>query len=134
MVSEIQSKQAIGHLPAAPAPVPVTKPEAATPSSVEAPKQGALGGHLTPIPKADIKVDPERMRKSLEDAIKHLNDMMQAGNRGLNFSMDPSLEVPVVVVKNSHTGEIVRQFPNEVIIRMAHSIDEFKGMLHNKTI
>ena len=131
MVSEIQSKQAIGQMLGA--AVPVVKPEVAAPSPTEAPK-GALGGHLTPIPKADIKVDPERMRQNLEDAIKHLNDMMQAGNRGLNFSMDPSLEVPVVVVKNSQTGEIVRQFPTEVIIRMAHSIDEFKGMLHNKTI
>lgn len=132
MVSEIQSKQAVGQIVGA--PTPVAKPEAVATNSVDAPKQGALGSRLTPIPKAEIKVDPERMRQSLEDAIKHLNDMMQAGNRGLNFSMDPSLEVPVVVVKNSQTGEIVRQFPNEVIIRMAHSIDEFKGLLHNKTI
>lgn len=113
---------------------PAVKSESNVTTPVEAPKQGALGSHLTPIPKVDLKVDPERARKSLEDAVKHLNDMMESGNRGLNFSFDPNLKVPVVVVKNSQTGEVVRQFPNEVVIRMAHSIEEFKGMLHNTTI
>lgn len=134
MVSEIQSKQAVTPMVGAPAPAPVAKSEPASSNVAEAPKQGALGSHLTPIPKVDLNVDPERARKSLEEAVNHLNDMMKSGNRGLNFSFDPTLKVPVVVVKNSQTGEVVRQFPNEVVIRMAHSIDEFKGMLHNTTI
>jgi len=35
---------------------------------------------------------------------------------------------------NSHTGEVVRQIPNEVVIRVAQSIDTFKGLLHNKKV
>jgi flagellar protein FlaG len=39
---------------------------------------------------------------------------------------------PVVTVKNADTGEVVRQLPNEVVVRIAHNIEEFKGLLHNK--
>jgi hypothetical protein len=31
---------------------------------------------------------------------------------------------PVVTVTNQQTGEVIRQIPNDVVIRMAHSIDE----------
>jgi uncharacterized FlaG/YvyC family protein len=37
----------------------------------------------------------------------------------------------VVYVKNAETGEVVRQIPNEVVVRLAHSIESFKGILHN---
>lgn len=116
-------------------PVPVPAGAAATPSALRADAgsvHDAAGvSHLTPIPKADIKVDPDLMRRNLEEAIKQLNDMMQSGGRGLNFMMDEKLGRPIVVVKNSQTGEVVRQIPNEVVVRVAHSIESFKGMLHN---
>jgi flagellar protein FlaG len=38
----------------------------------------------------------------------------------------------VVLVKNADTGEVVRQIPNEVVVRIAHSIEAFKGLLHNE--
>jgi len=44
------------------------------------------------------------------------------------------LGLPIVVVKNSQTGEVVRQIPNEVVVQVAHSIEAFKGMLHNAVV
>jgi uncharacterized FlaG/YvyC family protein len=41
---------------------------------------------------------------------------------------------PVVTVTNQETGEVIRQIPNEVIIRMARSIDETKGNLLNAKV
>jgi flagellar protein FlaG len=46
--------------------------------------------------------------------------------------MDKQLGAPVVIVKNSSTGEIVRQIPYEVVVQMAHDIESFKGKLHNE--
>jgi uncharacterized FlaG/YvyC family protein len=40
----------------------------------------------------------------------------------------------VVTVTNQETGEVIRQIPNEVIIRMARSIDETKGNLLNAKV
>ena len=44
------------------------------------------------------------------------------------------LGMPVVVVTNSQTGEVVRQIPNEVVVRVAHNLEAFKGMLHNAVV
>ena len=90
--------------------------------------------HLTPIPKAEIKIDLERETQDLRAAIGKLNEMMQANARSVSFAMDEKLGRPIVYIKNATTGEIVRQIPNEVIVQLAHSIDDFKGLLHNEKI
>ncbi len=86
---------------------------------------------IVPIERPDIKVDTEGAKKRLDNAIRLMNDRMQDGGRGLAFTVDPSITPPVVTVTNQETGEVVRQIPNEVIIRMARSIDQAKGNLLN---
>ena len=103
-------------------------------AAVQSLQETANVTHLTPLPKADIHVDPEKVRQNLELAIDHLNKMMSDANRGLSFSMDQQLGMPVVVVTNSQTGEVVRQIPNEVVVRVAHNLEAFKGMLHNAVV
>ncbi|CAN1553575.1 FlaG Uncharacterized flagellar protein FlaG [Burkholderiaceae bacterium] len=87
---------------------------------------------ITPIPKAEVNFDPERSNQHLKEAISKLNELMLSGGRGLNFTMDEKLGRPIVYVKNSQTGEIVRQIPNEVIVQIAYNIEDLKGILHNK--
>jgi len=41
---------------------------------------------------------------------------------------------PVVTVTNQQTGEVIRQIPNDVVIRMARSIDETGGNLLNAKV
>jgi flagellar protein FlaG len=60
--------------------------------------------------------------------------MLTSNARNVSFSMDEKLGRPIVYVKNATTGEVVRQIPNEVVVRIAHSIEDFKGMLHNEKI
>lgn len=86
---------------------------------------------VTPIPKAEVNFDPERSNQHLKEAISKLNELMLSGGRGLNFTMDEKLGRPIVYVKNSQTGEIVRQIPNEVIVQIAYNIEDLKGLLHN---
>ncbi len=90
--------------------------------------------NLAPIPKAEIKIDFERESQNLKEAISKLNDMLTSNARNVSFSMDEKLGRPIVYVKNATTGEVVRQIPNEVVVRIAHSIEDFKGMLHNEKI
>ena len=89
---------------------------------------------IVPIERPDIKVDTEGDKKRLDQAISRMNERMQDGGRGLAFRVDPSLNRPVVTVTNQETGEVIRQIPNEVVIRMAHSIDETKGNLLNAKV
>ena len=89
---------------------------------------------IVPIERPDIKVDTEGDKKRLDQAISRMNERMQDGGRGLAFKVDPSLDRPVVTVTNRETGEVIRQIPNEVVIRMAHSIDDNKGNLLNAKV
>lgn len=105
-----------------PAPAPAAQ---ATPADA-APK-------VMPIPKAEINFDADRMRQNMQDAVSKLNDMMVSGGRGVSFAMDEKLGLPIIYVKNTQTGEVIRQLPNEVVVRIAHGIEDLKGLLHNKS-
>ncbi|NDC08091.1 MAG: flagellar protein FlaG [Oxalobacteraceae bacterium] len=89
---------------------------------------------VTTPKKAEIQVDPEAMRKNLQEAIGRINEMVSDGGRGLHFSIDNATNAPVILVKNRESGEVIRQIPNEVVIKVAHSIEALKGLLHNEAV
>ena len=89
---------------------------------------------IVPIERPQINVDTEGAKNRLDQAVRLMNERMQDGGRGLAFKLDPSLNRPVVTVTNQDTGEVIRQIPNEVIIRMARSIDQTKGNLLNAKV
>jgi len=39
-----------------------------------------------------------------------------------------------VTVRNTQTGAVVRQIPNEVVIKLAQGLETSKGSLHNKQV
>jgi flagellar protein FlaG len=105
--------------------------QSATAAAVSAPNAAAL--NLT-TQKATVLMDADRQHQQLTAAIDNLNRMMKEGSRNLTFAMDNVLGGPIVVVKDSSTGEVIRQLPNEVVVRMAHEIADFKGKLHNSSV
>ena len=108
---------------------PVARPAIAqTPPAASAPQGGDTA---LAVPKAEISVDPEKMKQSLDQAIRQLNDSMRDGGRNLAFAMDEGLGRPVIVVKKQDTGEVIRQIPSEVVIKLAHSLDKLKGLFFN---
>ena len=84
--------------------------------------------------KSHVPVDMERMKQNLEVTIGRLNEQMRDGGRNVTFAMDETLGRPIVVVRKEDTGEVIRQIPNEVIVKVAHNIEALKGMLMNKKI
>jgi flagellar protein FlaG len=98
--------------------------------TIAIPEKPAL---MTPK-RADIKFDAAAERQNLKEAVSLLNDQMSSSKTGLGFSYNESIDAPVVTVLNTQTGEVVRQIPNEVVIRVAQSIDQFKGLLHNQKV
>lgn len=89
---------------------------------------------LHPIEKPVIRFDPKEMGERIKDAIRTLNDQMKQQNRHLNFTYDDVVDKPVVVVKSSLTGEVIRQIPNETFLKVAHSIEAMKGLLQDQQI
>ena len=111
---------------------------AAQSSNSPAPKAGIT--EAPPQPKVtapkpiDIKFDPAEVRQNLQEAVNFLNNQLNEHNRGIGFSIDDALETPVVTVRSTTTGEVVRQIPNEAVVRVAHNIDNIKGLLINANV
>ena len=82
-----------------------------------------------PAAKVEPLVDPDEMRANLEAAIEKLNEQVERNGRGLNFSIDEKLNRPIITVRSTATGEVVRTIPNEVVIKVAHNIEDIKGLL-----
>ena len=78
--------------------------------------------------------DPKKVFENLQEAIEQTNqELAKKGGNSLAFSIDKSVTIPVVSVHNMHTGELIRQIPNEVLVKSAHSIDKLKGLLWDTT-
>lgn len=83
---------------------------------------------------AQVGADLQSLQKSIEASVERLNTMMRDSGRNLNIGVDKALGGPVVTVRNAESGEVVRQIPNEVVVKMAHSIEAFKGWLHDVNV
>lgn len=79
------------------------------------------------------RIDPVKLRENLTAAIEHLNKQLAGTGRTLGFAFDDVLNSPVVTVKNTATGEVIRQIPSEAVVKAAHTMDELKGLLHDAT-
>ena len=130
MASEIQNTIAAGS--------PAVTSRIASPAAGLQPKATVIDAPAQPkvtAPKAiDIKFDAAEVRQSLQEAVSILNKQLNAHNRGIGFSLDDALEVPVVTVRSTTTGEVVRQIPNEAAVRVAHNIESIKGLLVNANV
>ena len=127
MVSEI-SNMARGS-----AGVTAARPTAPAPASSQAPGSSAIQIPDTPKVQAPkpvaIKFDASEVRQNLQEAVRMLNQQMSSTKRGLGFQVDEAVGGPVVTVRSAESGEVIRQIPNEVVVRVAHNIEKIKGLL-----
>jgi len=127
MVSEISNMARGG------AGVTAMRANAPAPASSQAPGSSAIQLPDTPKVQAPkpvaIKFDASEVRQNLQEAVKMLNQQMSSTKRGLGFQVDEAVGGPVVTVRSAESGEVVRQIPNEVVVRIAHNIEKYKGLL-----
>jgi flagellar protein FlaG len=129
------------HSAAASAHVHAAKTAQASPSAVQVaqdaaakPETSVAKVKLQAPEKVDLGFSAEEMRKNIREAIDRLNQQLKANGRDLSFQMDEAIDRTIITVRNIETGEVVRQIPNEEVIRMAHSIEEGKGLLFNESL
>ena len=118
-------------LPAAQAPVAVRAPVAPTaplPNTVAAPKPIAV---VAPEP---LRIDPVKMKNQIDETVAMLNSQMEKNKFGLGFSVDRVADKNVVVVRDTSTGDIIRQLPSEAVLKVAHSIESLKGVIYDRKI
>jgi len=126
-MSEIQTNTLAGT--ASRAPPPADQSASAAPTVLRAAAPASKPAQASAKPQM---VDPRELQKKLEEAVKRLNEQMQDNRRQLGFSVDNRLNRQIVRVTNQETGELVRQIPSEVVIRVANSIENLKGVLFDE--
>ena len=87
---------------------------------------GQGGGRPLPPPSSPagkaVAVESASSQQRVERAIAHLNDYAQSIQRDLKFSLDEDLGRPIVIVVDRSTQKVVRQIPNDVVIRLARNL------------
>ena len=92
----------------------------------------AAPGLQTPLVAAAQPQEKKVQEDNLRKAVDQLNEQMSDSGRNLNFSIDKSVDRVVIKVRNSDTGEVIRQIPDEALLRVAHNLKDVRGMLLNE--
>ena len=112
----------------------LTMPQTAGRSALDAPVVGAGASVPELKPSAITAPDPVEVQRQVQEAVQWLNQQVEKLGRSVGFSVDNVAGRNVVTVRDKTSGEVVRQFPDEAILRVAHSIATLKGVLYNDSI
>ncbi|MBR9911609.1 MAG: flagellar protein FlaG [Gammaproteobacteria bacterium] len=66
----------------------------------------------------------EVTKEKLQDAVTQMNQSVQMEQRDLRFSIDEASGHTVVRVLDRHSGDVIRQIPNEVFLDMARTVGD----------
>jgi flagellar protein FlaG len=69
----------------------------------------------------------------LEDAVQVFTDFMQLSTKNVNFHKDETSEKTVIKVFDSESNDLIKQFPSEEVIDIAHKILELRQDIGLKT-
>lgn len=67
----------------------------------------------------------------LDEAVKKVSDFLSTQNRDLLFNIDEQTQRTVVTVKESSSGEVIRQIPSEEVLKLADRIQELQQDVGN---
>ena len=70
---------------------------------------------------------------SIEDAVALLNDTLGRQQTSALIRRDEELNRYIVTIKDKESGEIVREIPDEALIKFARNLQEMKGILFDET-
>jgi len=107
-----------------PVRAPVERPADAPVQKKVAPKDVKQAPEIDPV-----AIDPVAAIKELTKAVEVLNEAMARDPVALKFSVDDTLNRPVVTVISEETGKVLHQLPQEEVLRAVKNIDFMRGVL-----
>ncbi|GGF52179.1 flagellar protein FlaG [Alteromonas lipolytica] len=130
--------------------IPKEQPKTETESTQAAMESSARNTQKNVIPAAeDVQAEQnsadnyqrEEQNQELDGAVQEIQSFLQAQNRNLAFSVDENTKRSVVTVKDSTSGDVIRQIPSDEVLRLADRIKDLQqdigssvGVLFNKQV
>ena len=102
--------------------------EAAVSTAAANGKQTVAAQSATGVP-ASSKSTPTR--DAVELAAQKIHAYLASAGRTLEFRTDNSTGITVVTVKDSETGDVIRQIPSEEVLKLAQTLEESGGKKTN---
>ena len=125
---------------AAPAKVVALRPESSSPSSSGTQAPVSQTGRVSPevaarqatasnqpggrVEGSNVRQTAQQQQEKLKEAVTRLNEYVQSVQRDLAFEMHGSSGKTVIKVVDRNTREVVRQIPDEVVIRLAEKLQQ----------
>ncbi|AVD91616.1 flagellar biosynthesis protein FlaG [Pseudomonas sp. SWI36] len=100
-------------------------PASAAPDTSTSKRQASEQAADEPVAKESKPV----ARKELETAVNAIQDFVKASERQLDFSIDEASGLVVVKVIARQSGEVIRQLPSEVALKLAENLKDAGSLL-----
>lgn len=81
-----------------------------------------------------VNIDTSQQLIQLKEIIQKFNEKFIDDKRSIGFSFDKRLGLHIITVRDTQSGEVVRQLPSEEVLRVANNIEKLKGLLFDRKI
>ena len=71
--------------------------------------------------------------ESIDEAVEVLNQALTLKNTAATIRRDEELNRYLVTIKDKESGEIVREIPDEALLKFARNLQELRGILFDET-
>ena len=95
------------------------------------PNVPAASAEPTPAPAARNQSAQQPTRAAVQAAAQQLQDYLATAGRTLEFRLDQNTGMTVVTVKDSESGDVIRQIPSEEVLKIAESLKASGGRTSN---
>ncbi|MDB2365740.1 flagellar protein FlaG [Luminiphilus sp.] len=75
----------------------------------------------------------QSVSESIDDAVEVLNQALTLRNTAASISRDEELNRYLITIKDKESGEVVREIPDEALIKFARNLQELRGILFDET-
>ena len=75
----------------------------------------------------------QSVNESIDDAVEVLNQALTLRNTAASISRDEELNRYLVTIRDKESGEVVREIPDEALIKFARNLQELRGILFDET-
>ncbi|WP_395316972.1 flagellar protein FlaG [Variovorax sp. UC74_104] len=88
---------------------------------------GAVAAGAATAEKDDAKEAATPVQ--VEQAVRQVNESLALREVGLRFEVDKETDMVIVKVVDRASGEVIRQIPNEEVVRIAKLMNDGNGLL-----
>ncbi len=125
-ITSIQSGQKFAVSDAQPITVERVKPTADATANTDDKLLQQVPQNTQGMAEQADKVSTEERVQSIELAVQEVEAFLQVQNRNLAFTVDEGTERSVVTVKDSESGDVIRQIPSDEVLQLAERIKDLQ--------